>query len=225
MKKEDILKKGSVEVHVKVSGIRQRHTLKIVREKSAWGMIPYLISELHIPAMELIRLAEELQLPIKCKGTTAFPKGKAAQDFAEIEESKKVDQKPVKRKALRHDAIISDEDAEETEEDKADTGNSDEEETTGKSEIEEKKKETKEEKKTKKEEAELATGAADEEIRESSAKATRDIEIESATVVSEKISTGSQKGPTNGEAKEEEPKKKKVFSSFSEEVLSEGILS
>jgi len=198
--------------------------LKVVREKTAWGMVPYLVGEHKIPAAELIRLAEELQLPIKCAGMTVFPKGKAAQDFAEKDDPKKVDQKPVKRKGLRHDVIVTDEDAGESEEVKEDTKTVGEE-TAGESEDEEKK-ETKEKKKTKTKEAEPATSAAHEEaVLDGAAKEMQKIEIERAAVVSEKPSASSQNGQSNGEAKEEEQKKKKTFSSFSEGVLSEGILS
>ncbi len=86
MKPADIIKKGSVEVHAKVSGIRQLHTLTVSMEETAWGTVPYLVCKHRIPAVELLRLAEELQLPIKCFGITAFPKGKAAQDFVIEEE-------------------------------------------------------------------------------------------------------------------------------------------
>jgi len=114
MKKEEILKRGSVEVHAKVGGIRQRHVLRVEREKTAWGMVPYLVCEHKIPAAELIRLAEELQLPIKCRGMAVFPKGKAAQDFVEKEE-----RKPGKKKGLSHDRIVKEEAGEKEGEDGA----------------------------------------------------------------------------------------------------------
>jgi hypothetical protein len=134
MKPEDILRKGAVEVHAKVGGIRQLHVLKVTYEKSAWGMVPYLVSKHKLPTAELLRLAEELQLPIKCHGVTAFPKGKAAQDFAKkeeepeeeeerekeegeeksgkrekeekAEEKNKKEEKKARKKMLSHDVII-----------------------------------------------------------------------------------------------------------------------
>jgi hypothetical protein len=84
--KEDILKKGSVEVHIKVGGIRQRHTLKVEKEKTAWGMVPFCVFSHPVPASELVRVSQEIDLPVKCKGMKVFPKGKGAKDFAEKEQ-------------------------------------------------------------------------------------------------------------------------------------------
>ena len=66
-----------------VSGLRQSHRLQVVREKTVQGLVPYLVSQHYVPTPELMRLAEELQLPIKCHGVTVFPKGKMAGHFAE----------------------------------------------------------------------------------------------------------------------------------------------
>ena len=96
-----ILEIGSIEVRVKINGIIKRHILKVVKEKSAFGLIPYLVGDLFIPAQELIRLAEELQLPIKCHGMVVFPKGKSPADFAEGE--------PEKPKKLAHGRMMSSE--------------------------------------------------------------------------------------------------------------------
>ncbi len=137
MKAGDILKRGFVEVHAKVGGIRQLHVLKVTYEKTVWGMVPYLVSRYKLPTVELLRLAEELQLPIKCHGVTAFPKGKAPQDFARKEEEPKAEEekkekeedseknesgakgaadpkpeKKIRRKMLSHDAIVKDKGAE-----------------------------------------------------------------------------------------------------------------
>ena len=96
---KQILEKGSIEVRVKISGMYKRHILKVVKEKSAFGLIPYLVGDLFIPSHELVRLAQELQLPIKCHGMVVFPKGKAAADFAE-----RVPEKP---KSLAHGRIMN----------------------------------------------------------------------------------------------------------------------
>ena len=77
-----ILGQGFIDVKVFVSGLRQSHRLQVVREDTPHGEIPFLISKYYIPIQELMRLAEQLQLPIKHKDTVVYPKGKAASDFA-----------------------------------------------------------------------------------------------------------------------------------------------
>jgi len=217
MKKEDILKKGSVEVHAKVSGIRQRHVLKVVREKTAWGMVPYLVGEHKIPAAELIRLAEELQLPIKCAGMTVFPKGKATQDFAEKAEDKK-DPKPARKKGLSHDKIL--ERDEEEEEEKNDDEETDEElkEESKEQDIEK----SQESGKTKTEEKKATLQEKDETtMKEGFSEVNVDkIEIENNIPSGE--NEVSQTGQASPEGKENVLKEKKRI--FSENVLSEGIL-
>ena len=81
--KDEILKRGYVDVKVFVSGLRQSHRLQIIRENTVRGAVPYLVCQHYIPTRELVRLAEELQLPVKYKEVTIFPKGKMAGDFTE----------------------------------------------------------------------------------------------------------------------------------------------
>ncbi len=81
--REEILKRGFVDVKVFVSGLRQSHRLTIERERMAQGLVPFLVCKHYIPTPELLRLAEELQLPVKCRDVRVFPKGKMAGDFAE----------------------------------------------------------------------------------------------------------------------------------------------
>ncbi len=125
--KDEILKRGAVEVHAKVGGIRQRHTLKVHMEKTAWGMVPFCVSSFQLPVSELVRIAKEIGLPVKCKGMSVFPPGKAAQDFAVKKEEdagkeneremKKKDEdkknhnddkkKTEKKKRLAHDSVLN----------------------------------------------------------------------------------------------------------------------
>jgi hypothetical protein len=79
-----------VDVKVFVSGLRQSHRLQLERERTPQGLVPFLVSKHYIPTTELLRLAEELQLPIKCRDVVVFPKGKRAGDFAEKQEETKV---------------------------------------------------------------------------------------------------------------------------------------
>jgi hypothetical protein len=81
--KEEILRRGYVDVKVRVSGLRQSHRMEVVREKTSAGVVPFLVSKYYIPTMELVRLAEELQLPVKHKDTVVYPKGTMAGHFAE----------------------------------------------------------------------------------------------------------------------------------------------
>ncbi len=81
--KEEILKRGYVDVKVFVAGFRQGHRLEVVRQKTSHGMVPFLICKHYIPATEMVRLAEELQLPIKHKDTVVFPRGTMPSSFAE----------------------------------------------------------------------------------------------------------------------------------------------
>ncbi len=80
---EEIIKQGYVDVKVYVTGLRQSHRLEVVMEKAAGGMVPFLVAKLYIPTPELVKLAEELQLPIRHKNTIVFPRGKMAGYFAE----------------------------------------------------------------------------------------------------------------------------------------------
>ncbi|NYZ73785.1 hypothetical protein H0O00_01455 [Candidatus Micrarchaeota archaeon] len=81
--KEEILRRGYVDVKVFVSGLRQSHRMEVVREKTSQGMVPFLVSKHYIPTAELVRLAEELQLPVKHRDIAVFPKGKMAGHFTE----------------------------------------------------------------------------------------------------------------------------------------------
>jgi len=81
--KDDILKQGYVDVKVFVSGLRQSHRLELVRESTPQGLVPFLVCKHYMPTAEMIRLSEQLQLPLKYKDTLVFPPGKRAGDFAE----------------------------------------------------------------------------------------------------------------------------------------------
>ena len=81
--KEEILRRGYVDVKVNVQGLRQSHRMEVVKEKTPAGMVPFLVSKFYIPTMELVRLAEELQLPVRHKDVVVYPKGTMAGTFAE----------------------------------------------------------------------------------------------------------------------------------------------
>jgi|GEM_PF-4047425 len=79
--KEYILRKGFVDVKAIVTGLRQTHRLKVVKEKSSQGWVTLLEGRYSLPESEMVRLAEELQFPIRTKGVTVYPKGKMQGDF------------------------------------------------------------------------------------------------------------------------------------------------
>lgn len=82
MNKEEIVKRGFVDVKVFVAGLRQSHRLELIEQKTPQGSVPFLVCKHYIPAIEMIRLAEELQFPIKHKDTVVFPRGTSANTFA-----------------------------------------------------------------------------------------------------------------------------------------------
>ena len=238
--KGNILKNGSIEVHVKISGIRQRHTLKVEREKTAFGMVPYLVCDKSIPTNELLRLAQELQLPIKCKGMKVFPKGKAAKDFAESE--------PEKKRSLSHDRILNDKKPPETEKEGKKTGEEKEKESeeSDKDAVEEEESEGEEpadeedenpeesEEETDKQEEEIGEpeggegeGAGESEESEAKEKekkgekSTESIEIEGSGANVKKNDAGRDTESPADDKPEEKKERKKIFSG----VLSEGILT
>ena len=80
--RNEILGRGTVELRVTTGGIIQRQKFTVVREKTAFGMVPFLVCQVPLGSAELVRLAEEYQLPVKSATARAFPKGKMAKDFA-----------------------------------------------------------------------------------------------------------------------------------------------
>ena len=84
MIRDEILKQGYIDVKVYVAGLRQNHRLNVVMEKTVHGEVPYLVSKNYIPNTELVRLANELMLPIKHNKTMVLPKGMTPKDFASI---------------------------------------------------------------------------------------------------------------------------------------------
>jgi len=81
--KKDIMKNGYVIVKIMVNGVRQTHRLNVVREKESRGNFYYLTGRHRIPEAEMVRLAEEFQMPVKSKDTLVFPKGTMKKDFIE----------------------------------------------------------------------------------------------------------------------------------------------
>ena len=81
MKREEILEKGEIKIEVKRSGIKQKLTFIIERENTPNGKVPFLKTEKFVDISELVKIAEEYQLPVKAKNGKIIPKGKMINDF------------------------------------------------------------------------------------------------------------------------------------------------
>lgn len=226
---KQILERGSIEVRIKSGGMFKRINLKVVKEKTAWGLVPFLVSSHQVPATELVRLAEELQLPIKCNDMKVFPKGKAAADFAQA--------KAEKPKGLAHSRIISEseeESDEEQTEEESDEGEQEEPEQTDDEETKEESheeeaqvepeenedKEIEEHGVDEPEQAEEKTEEQSEPEEESVEQGEKEASIIPDNQVIE-LENPDQKQKPDEEKTQPEEKKKKTFAS---EVLSEGLL-
>lgn len=82
MEQSELLQKKSVILMLTVSGMRQRHEFFIEREETSYGKVPFLMCKRNISLNELMKVAEENRLPVKCAGQKIFPKGKSPKDFA-----------------------------------------------------------------------------------------------------------------------------------------------
>jgi len=80
----EIVKKGGIEVRVKISGIFQRVFLKPVKRK--YGSFEYttLYTDKLVSISDLEKIANEILLPIESPNGRVFPKGKSALDFTNI---------------------------------------------------------------------------------------------------------------------------------------------
>ncbi len=78
---QKILKEGKVRVKVKRSGMLQFQVLVVKKVKLANTEFVELFVNRVIDLPELMRLAEELGLPIEAQNGRVFPEGKGAKDF------------------------------------------------------------------------------------------------------------------------------------------------
>ncbi len=76
-----ILKEGSIKARVKRSGMLQMMTFTIKRIQVGNSHYVELFLDRVIDTSELLRLANELGLPIEAQNGRAFPTGKGAKDF------------------------------------------------------------------------------------------------------------------------------------------------
>lgn len=76
-----ILKEGKVEIRVHRPGMWQRVEFLVKRIETPIGSYPVLWTDRQIDITEMVRVAEEIGLPVKTPSGTAFPKGKGTEDF------------------------------------------------------------------------------------------------------------------------------------------------
>jgi hypothetical protein len=81
-KQQEALSKGEVLIQVKRSGMLQKLLFRVVRKNTPAGLVPYLALDRFLDMSELIRIAEEYQLPVESPAGRVFPKGKKELDFA-----------------------------------------------------------------------------------------------------------------------------------------------
>ncbi len=75
------LKQGKIDIKVMRSGTLQFQEFVVKRLPLPIGQYPVLFIDKFIDMSELLRLAEECQLPVSAKNGTAFPRGKTSKDF------------------------------------------------------------------------------------------------------------------------------------------------
>ncbi len=79
-----LIKKGSAEFDVTRAGNRQKVEFKIEYESTPVGKVPYLATDRIIDLSELLRVAQENDLPVKAPSGKFFPPGKKAIDYVKI---------------------------------------------------------------------------------------------------------------------------------------------
>jgi hypothetical protein len=79
---KNALKAGKVDIKVMRSGTLQFQEFVVKRIPSPVGAYPVLFIDKFVDMSELLKLAEEYQLPISAKNGNVFPRGKTSKDFA-----------------------------------------------------------------------------------------------------------------------------------------------
>ncbi|MBN2122248.1 hypothetical protein JW721_04310 [Candidatus Micrarchaeota archaeon] len=76
-----ILKDGFLQIKVRVSGMLQNHKFTLKKENSAFGDYYILETEVPIMAAEMMRAANEVEMPLRSPTGLFFPRGKSPKDF------------------------------------------------------------------------------------------------------------------------------------------------
>ncbi len=78
---EEIIKKGGIKIEVKRTGMLQILEFKTKKISIGKNQFIELFCDRIIDINELLRIANELDLPIETKNGRAFPKNKSIKDF------------------------------------------------------------------------------------------------------------------------------------------------
>ena len=81
-KRAKVLEDGGIEIRVKRMGMYQVLPFKIERRETPLGKVPYLCSDRAIEMPELVRIANEFDLPVCAQKNKVVPRGKMEKDFA-----------------------------------------------------------------------------------------------------------------------------------------------
>jgi 5-methylthioribose kinase len=83
-KAKEAIKKGSVKIRVVRSGMFQQLTFTV--KKIDMGNVNYFVlsTDRQVDVSELMKIAEEIGLPVVAQNGRAFPKGTSAVDFAGV---------------------------------------------------------------------------------------------------------------------------------------------
>jgi hypothetical protein len=76
------LEKGEIDIRVKRMGMYQVLPFKVERRDTPGGKVPYLCSNRAIEMPELVRIANEFDLPVCAQKNRVFPRGRMEKDFA-----------------------------------------------------------------------------------------------------------------------------------------------
>jgi predicted TIM-barrel fold metal-dependent hydrolase len=80
-KQKEALAAQEISIRVKRTGIIQVLPFKVLRRETSLGKVPYLVLDRFLDLSELMRVAEEYQLPVQSPVGKVFPRGKKETDF------------------------------------------------------------------------------------------------------------------------------------------------
>ncbi len=84
LKREDIIRAGSIKVRVRRTGMIQVVTFKLKRVQLGSEMFAEPYFPRVIDRSEIQRVANEIGLPVEAEGVRAMPQGKTAKDFINL---------------------------------------------------------------------------------------------------------------------------------------------
>jgi hypothetical protein len=83
-KQKQALSFNQIKIRVKRNGMFQLLTFKLIRKQTIGGKVPYLVLDRYLDISELLKIAQEYDLPIETPSGKIFPLGKKEQDFLNL---------------------------------------------------------------------------------------------------------------------------------------------